>query len=188
MTDAILSTPAKTYERIASASNEVAARLAARLREETQGEVLFTPSDRGRYATDASIYQVIPLGVFVPRDTHEVGIAMDICRDLGVPIVPRGGGTSQCGQTTGAGLVIDYSKYVRHVLHIDTDRRTAEVEPGLVLDHLNAELKSKGFGFQWMSPPAPKPPSAAWRATTHVAAARLHTATWCTTSWVQLQE
>ena len=84
MTDAILSTPAKTYERIASASNEVAARLAARLREETQGEVLFTPSDRGRYATDASIYQVIPLGVFVPRDNHEVGIAMDICRDLGV--------------------------------------------------------------------------------------------------------
>ena len=147
MTDAILSTPAKTYERIASASNEVAARLAARLREETQGEVLFTPSDRGRYATDASIYQVIPLGVFVPRDNHEVGIAMDICRDLGVPIVPRGGGTSQCGQTTGAGLVIDYSKYVRHVLHIDTDRRTAEVEPGLVLDHLNAQLKSKGLWF-----------------------------------------
>ena len=147
MTDAILSTPAKTYERIASASNEVAARLAARLREETQGEVLFTPSDRGRYATDASIYQVIPLGVFVPRDNHEVGIAMDICRDLGVPIVPRGGGTSQCGQTTGAGLVIDYSKYVRHVLHIDTDRRTAEVEPGLVLDHLNAQLKSKGLWY-----------------------------------------
>ena len=147
MTDAILSTPAKTYERIASASNEVAARLAARLREETQGEVLFTPSDRGRYATDASIYQVIPLGVFVPRDNHEVGIAMDICRDLGVPIVPRGGGTSQCGQTTGAGLVIDYSKYVRHVLHIDTDQRTAEVEPGLVLDHLNAQLKSKGLWF-----------------------------------------
>ncbi|MEY4340847.1 MAG: hypothetical protein RL541_351, partial [Pseudomonadota bacterium] len=147
MTDAILSTPAKTYERIANASNEVAARLAARLREETQGEVLFTPSDRGRYATDASIYQVIPLGVFVPRDNHEVGIAMDICRDLGVPIVPRGGGTSQCGQTTGAGLVIDYSKYVRHVLHIDTDQRTAEVEPGLVLDHLNAQLKSKGLWF-----------------------------------------
>ena len=147
MTHAILSTPEKTYEQIAHASNEVAGRLAARLLQETQGEVLFTPADRGRYATDASIYQVIPLGVFVPRDTQDVAIAMDICRDLGVPIVPRGGGTSQCGQTTGAGLVIDNSKYVRNVLHIDTEQRTAVVEPGLVLDHLNAQLKSKGLWF-----------------------------------------
>ena len=147
MNNAILSTPAKSYEHIAHASNEVAGRLAARLLQETQGEVLFTPADRGRYATDASIYQVIPLGVFVPRDTQEVSIAMDICRDLGVPIVPRGGGTSQCGQTTGAGLVIDHSKYVRNVLHIDAEQRTAVVEPGLVLDHLNAQLKSKGLWF-----------------------------------------
>jgi FAD/FMN-containing dehydrogenase/Fe-S oxidoreductase len=147
MNNAILSTPENTYEHIAHASNEVAGRLAARLLQETQGEVLFTPADRGRYATDASIYQVIPLGVFVPRDTQEVSIAMDICRDLCVPIVPRGGGTSQCGQTTGAGLVIDHSKYVRNVLHIDTEQRTAVVEPGLVLDHLNAQLKSKGLWF-----------------------------------------
>ena len=147
MTHAILSTPEKTYEQIAHASNEVAGRLAARLVQETQGEVLFTPADRGRYATDASIYQVIPLGVFVPRDTQDVAVAMDICRDLNVPIVPRGGGTSQCGQTTGAGLVIDHSKYVRNVLHIDTEQRTAVVEPGLVLDHLNAQLKSKGLWF-----------------------------------------
>lgn len=147
MNNAILSTPEKTYENIAHASNEVAGRLAARLVQETQGEVLFTPADRGRYATDASIYQVIPLGVFVPRDTQEVSIAMDICRDLGVPIVPRGGGTSQCGQTTGAGLVIDHSKYVRNVLHIDTEQRAAVVEPGLVLDHLNAQLRSKGLWF-----------------------------------------
>jgi FAD/FMN-containing dehydrogenase/Fe-S oxidoreductase len=147
MTHAILSTPEKTYEQIAHASNEVAGRLATRLVQETQGEVLFTPADRGRYATDASIYQVIPLGVFVPRDTQDVAVAMDICRDLNVPIVPRGGGTSQCGQTTGAGLVIDHSKYVRNVLHIDTEQRTAVVEPGLVLDHLNAQLKSKGLWF-----------------------------------------
>ena len=147
MTHAILSTPEKTYEHIANTSNEVAGQLAARLVRETQGEVLFTPADRGRYATDASIYQVIPLGVFIPRDTQDVAMAMDICRDLGVPIVPRGGGTSQCGQTTGAGLVIDHSKYVRHVLQIDTEQRTAVVEPGLVLDHLNAQLKSKGLWF-----------------------------------------
>lgn len=138
---------AHTYERVSHSFNEVAGKLAARLRTETQGEVLFSAADRGRYATDASIYQVLPVGVFVPRHAHEVPIAMAICRDLGVPIVPRGGGTSQCGQTTGAGLVIDHSKYVRNVLHIDAEQRTAEVEPGMVLDHLNAALKNHGLWF-----------------------------------------
>ena len=140
-------TAKQLYERVASTSNEVAARLAARLRTETEGEVLFSAADRGRYATDASIYQVTPVGVFVPRHAHEVPIAMAICRDLGVPIVPRGGGTSQCGQTTGAGLVIDHSKHIRQIVHLDVDQRTVEVEPGLVLDHLNAELKAHGLWF-----------------------------------------
>src|SRR5690242_10557086 len=100
------------YEQVARASNEVAGRLAQRLSSETQGEVLFSPVDRGRYATDASIYQVMPVGVFVPRSAEDARIALDICRDLRVPVVPRGGGTSQCGQTVGAGLVIDFSKHV----------------------------------------------------------------------------
>ena len=100
---------ASAYDSVASVTNDVAGRLAARLAQETQGEVLFTPADRGRYATDASIYQVLPVGVFVPRNAADVKTALDICRDLGVPIVPRGGGTSQCGQTVGAGLVIDHS-------------------------------------------------------------------------------
>ena len=85
MTNAILSTPEKTFERIAHASNEVAGRLAARLLQETHGEVLFTPADRGRYATDASIYQVIPLGVFVPKSTQEVAIAMTYAATLACP-------------------------------------------------------------------------------------------------------
>ncbi len=135
------------FERVASASNEVAGRLAARLRAETEGEVLFSPADRGRYATDASIYQVTPVGVFVPRHDHEVPTAMAICRDLGVPIVPRGGGTSQCGQTTGAGLVIDHSKHIRHIVQLDVEKRTVEVQPGMVLDHLNAQLKKHGLWF-----------------------------------------
>ncbi|MEP6826316.1 MAG: FAD-binding protein, partial [Ramlibacter sp.] len=122
-----------TYDTVASASNEVAGRLAERLAKETRGEVLFAPADRGRYATDASIYQVVPVGVFVPRDAQEVKTALDICRDLGVPIVPRGGGTSQCGQTVGAGLVIDHSKHVHRVLEVDAEKRTAVVEPGIVL-------------------------------------------------------
>ena len=139
--------PAQSYEQVARASNEVAGRLAARLRAETQGEVLFSTADRGRYATDASIYQVMPVGVFVPRHAEEVPLAMAICRDLGVPIVPRGGGTSQCGQTTGAGLVIDHSKHIRNVLSLDVAERRVEVEPGMVLDHLNAALKSHGLWF-----------------------------------------
>jgi FAD/FMN-containing dehydrogenase/Fe-S oxidoreductase len=138
---------AGTYDRVAAASNEVAARLAARLSSETQGEVLFGSADRGRYATDASIYQVMPIGVLVPRTADDVRIAIDIARDLGVPIVPRGGGTSQCGQTVGAGLVIDCSKYLRSVLEVDAAARTATVEPGIVLDHLNAQLKPLGLWY-----------------------------------------
>ncbi|MBK8666189.1 MAG: FAD-binding protein [Burkholderiales bacterium] len=135
------------YELVAQASNEVAGRLAERLVRETRGEVLFSLADRGRYATDASIYQVIPTGVFVPRTAEDVAIALAACRELRVPIVPRGGGTSQCGQTTGAGLVIDFSKHLRRVIKLDTEARTAEVEPGLVLDHLNAQLKSAGLWY-----------------------------------------
>ena len=139
--------PADTYEQVSRASNDIAGRLAARLRRHTQGEVLFTAADRGRYATDASIYQVMPVGVFLPRYAHEVPEAMAICRDLGVPILPRGGGTSQCGQTVGAGLVIDHSKHLRGLLHLDLAQRCAEVQPGLVLDHLNRQLKPHGLWF-----------------------------------------
>ena len=138
---------AHAYDDVARASNEVAGRLAARLAAETQGEVLFSGADRGRYATDASIYQVMPVGVFVPRTAADVKTALDISRDLQVPIVPRGGGTSQCGQTVGAGLVIDYAKHVRSILNVDAEARTAEVEPGIVLDHLNAALKPHGLWY-----------------------------------------
>ncbi|HSV36743.1 MAG TPA: FAD-linked oxidase C-terminal domain-containing protein, partial [Ramlibacter sp.] len=137
----------RAYEQVAQASNEVAGKLAQRLASQTQGEVLFSPADRGRYATDASIYQVMPVGVFVPRSSEDVLLALDICRDLKVPIVPRGAGTSQCGQTVGAGLVIDHSRHVRKILHFDAQARTAEVEPGMVLDHLNLALKKLGLWF-----------------------------------------
>jgi FAD/FMN-containing dehydrogenase/Fe-S oxidoreductase len=135
------------YDTVAQSSNEVAAKLAARLAGQTQGEVLFSPADRGRYATDASIYQVAPVGVFVPRSTEDVKLALDICRDLKVPIIARGAGTSQCGQTVGAGLVIDYSRHLRKILHFDAASRTADVEPGMVLDHLNLALKKLGLWY-----------------------------------------
>ncbi len=134
-------------EAVARASNEVAGLLAKRLAQETQGEVLFSAADKGRYATDASIYQVIPVGAFVPKTATDVALALDICRDLHVPLVPRGGGTSQCGQTVGAGLVMDHSKYMRRVLDLDVAERSVTVEPGIVLDHLNAQLKPHGLWY-----------------------------------------
>ena len=123
------------------------AELAARLRRETKGELLFSRADRGRYATDASIYQIEPVGVLVPRTVEDVATAMAIAREMGVPVLPRGGGTSQCGQTVNRALVLDCSKYLRNVLEIDPDRRRAVVEPGIVLGHLNAALKPHGLFF-----------------------------------------
>lgn len=121
--------------------------LATRLRQHTQGEVLFTDADRARYATDASIYQQVPVGVFVPRTADDIKGAIDIARDAKVPVLARGGGTSQCGQTTGLALVIDDSKYFRNVVNFDAAERTVTVEPGIVLDHLNAFLKPHGLWF-----------------------------------------
>ncbi|MCW8087294.1 FAD-binding and (Fe-S)-binding domain-containing protein [Sabulicella glaciei] len=120
-------------------------RLAERLRRETEGEVLWTEGDRGRYATDASIYQVEPIGVLVPRSAADVEAAIAICREEGVPVLPRGGGTSQCGQTVNRALVLDCTKHLRRVLSVEGD--TARVEPGITLGALNDALKPKGVFF-----------------------------------------
>jgi FAD/FMN-containing dehydrogenase/Fe-S oxidoreductase len=120
-------------------------RLADRLRRETSGEVLFSPGDRGRYATDASIYQMEPVGVLVPRTAEDVAAAMAICREEGVPVLPRGGGTSQCGQTVNRALVLDCTKYLRNLLSVEGE--TARVEPGITLGALNDALKPKGLFY-----------------------------------------
>src|SRR5271165_3384858 len=117
----------------------------ARLRREIRGEVLFDAFSRGRYATDASIYQIEPLGVVVPRSREDAATAIAIAREEGVPVLARGGGTSQCGQTVNRALVIDCSKYLRRMVSVDGDR--AVVEPGIVLGQLNAALKKHGFFF-----------------------------------------
>lgn len=121
--------------------------LALRLRREIRGSVLFSPADRGRYATDASIYQMMPVGVIVPERIEDVAAAMAIAREAGVAVLPRGGGTSQCGQTVNQALVIDCTKHLRRVIDIDPVARTATVEPGIVLGHLNAALKPHGLFF-----------------------------------------
>jgi FAD/FMN-containing dehydrogenase len=122
-------------------------RLARRLRTAVQGEVRFDRAARGRYSTDASIYQIEPIGVLIPRSHDDVRAAVDVCRELGVPMLPRGGGSSQCGQTVGAALVIDHSKYLRGVVGFDRDAMTVTVEPGIVLDALNAWLRPHGVWF-----------------------------------------
>ncbi|QET05551.1 FAD-binding protein [Cupriavidus pauculus] len=118
-----------------------------RLAAELRGDVLFDAASRGRYATDASIYQVMPIGVVVPRDEADARLALDIARDLHAPLLPRGGGTSQCGQTVGEALVIDNSKWLNQVIDFDPVARTVTVQPGIVLDHLNAWLKPHGLWF-----------------------------------------
>ena len=121
--------------------------LAARLGRELEGEVLFDGFSRGRYSTDASVYQIEPIGVVVPKSKADIQIAIDIARDEGIPILPRGGGTSQCGQTVGEALVIDVSRHINRLLEFDPNARSATVEPGMVLDHLNAAVKSQGLWF-----------------------------------------
>ncbi|HEX6112053.1 MAG TPA: FAD-linked oxidase C-terminal domain-containing protein [Geminicoccaceae bacterium] len=121
--------------------------LARRLKREIAGEVLVDPFDRGRYSTDASIYQVEPLAVVVPRSDADVRAALTIAREFGVAVTARGGGTSQAGQTVGDGLIIDYSKYLGEVIELDPVARTAWVEPGVVLDRLNRHLRPHGLFF-----------------------------------------
>jgi FAD/FMN-containing dehydrogenase/Fe-S oxidoreductase len=122
-------------------------RLAERLRREQSGQVLFDAFSRGRYATDASIYQIEPIGVVVPETVADVETAITIAREEGCPVLPRGGGTSQCGQTVGRALVLDCSKRLNKVLSIDPQARTAWVEPGLTLDGFNAQLRKHGLFF-----------------------------------------
>ena len=122
-------------------------RLAQRLRRVLRGEVRFDAFSRGRYATDASIYQVDPIGVVIPSDEADVIAAIDLAHEMKVPILPRGGGTSQCGQTVGEALVIDNSAHLNKVMAFDKEAATVEVQPGMVLDHLNAFLKPHGLWY-----------------------------------------
>src|SRR5580704_2449910 len=118
-----------------------------RLSRETTGEVLFDRFSRGRYATDASFYQIMPAGVVVPRSIDEALRALSICRDDGRIVTPRGGGTSQCGQTVNDGIVVDFSKHLNRIISLDVDNRSCVVEPGIVLDDLNRQLRKHGLWF-----------------------------------------
>src|SRR6202521_5683435 len=105
-------------------SNKSSMRLKERLKREITGDVLFDPFTRGRYATDASFYQIMPAAVVVPRSVDEALRALAIARDAGRIVTPRGGGTSQCGQTVNDGIVIDFSKHINRIISLDPDNRT----------------------------------------------------------------
>jgi FAD/FMN-containing dehydrogenase/Fe-S oxidoreductase len=117
------------------------------LEREIAGEVRFDPVSRALYSTDASVYQIEPLGVVVPRTAEDMVKTVNLARRHRVSITARGGGTSQAGQAVGAGLQLDTSKYLRRVLEVNAAERWAWIEPGVVLDELNAALRPHGLRF-----------------------------------------
>src|SRR5712671_1984898 len=121
--------------------------LERRLKAHLLGEVNFDAFTRGRYATDASHYQIMPVGVVAPRSMKEAEHALALAREEGVSVLPRGGGTSQSGQTVNSSLVVDCSKHLTNLLELDIGDKRCTVEPGIVLDDLNRKLKPFGLWF-----------------------------------------
>ncbi|KJC36661.1 lactate dehydrogenase [Bradyrhizobium sp. LTSP885] len=124
-----------------------ASSLEQRLRSNLTGDVFFDAFNRGRYATDASFYQIMPAGVVVPKTMDEALQTLAIVRDDGRIVTPRGGGTSQCGQTVNDGIVVDLSKHLNRIISLDVANRSCIVEPGIVLDDLNRQLRKHGLWF-----------------------------------------
>src|SRR5437762_4443514 len=117
------------------------------LKSRVQGEVRFDRASRLMYSTDASIYEIEPIGVVIPKTHEDVFATMETARDFKVPVLPRGGGTSLAGQTVGEAVVIDMSKYLNKVLEVNTEERWAIVEPGVVQEQLNLHVRPMGFLF-----------------------------------------
>ncbi len=121
--------------------------LAQELRRRVDGEVRFDPYSRVLYSTDASIYQMEPVGVVIPRGVEDVLAVMEVARDNGVPVLPRSGGTSLAGQTVNHAIVMDFSKYLDQMLEVNQEEHWARVQPGIVLDQLNRQLMSRGLQY-----------------------------------------
>src|SRR5258708_31009190 len=121
--------------------------LAKHLRKHVEGEVRFDSTTRKLYSTDASIYQIEPLGVVIPRTTADIVTTVRIAGEMATPITARGGGTSLSGQSIGPGIILDCSKYLNRILDINTTSRTAVIEPGVVLDQLNAAVGKENLLF-----------------------------------------
>jgi FAD/FMN-containing dehydrogenase/Fe-S oxidoreductase len=135
-----------TTQPLATAHSEIED-LLQDLKRSIGGEVRFDPMSKVLYSTDASIYQIEPLGVVIPRTDADVHAAVDACRRYGVPILPRGAGTALSGQSVGRAVILDFSKYMNRVLEVNAEERWARIQPGVVLDELNAELRPHGLWF-----------------------------------------
>ncbi|MER7961608.1 FAD-binding and (Fe-S)-binding domain-containing protein [Streptomyces ardesiacus] len=121
--------------------------LEAALRGAVRGEVGFDVTSRALTTMDASNYRRVPLGVVAPRDADDVAAVLEVCRERGVPVVARGGGTSIAGQATGTGVVLDFTRHMNRLLALDPEARTAVVQPGLVLDRLQDAAAPHGLRF-----------------------------------------
>src|SRR5437870_1995958 len=128
-------------------SSALISQLEDELKGQIVGEVRFDEMTRGLYSTDASIYQISPVGVVLPRSRADVRAAIEVAARHRVPILPRGSGTSLSGQTVAAALVIDFSMYMNRILEVDAAQRLVRVEPGVVLDQLNGALAPLGLQF-----------------------------------------
>ena len=137
-----------TKDRIRKGERE---EIAQELKKRVSGEVRFDPFSRVLYSTDASIYQMEPVGVVIPRSVEDVLAVVEVGRDSGVPVLPRAGGTSLAGQTVNHAIVIDFSKYLNQVLEVNPEEHWARVQPGIVLDQLNRELV--GHNLQYAPDP-----------------------------------
>src|SRR5579859_7068345 len=121
--------------------------LEAKLRRSITGDVRFDDGSRALYSTDASNYRQPPIGVVLPRSTDDLVAALEICREYGAPLLSRGGGTSLAGQCCNAAVILDFSRYLNHVLEIDPERKLARVQPGVVLDDLRAAAERHHLTF-----------------------------------------
>ena len=117
------------------------------LKRDVAGEVLFDKMARVLYSTDASIYQIEPIGVVIPRSDEDVVAVIEAAGRYGVPVLPRGGGTSLAGQAVGRAVVIDFSKHLRNVLEVNAEEGWVRVQPGIILDELNLHLEPYGMHF-----------------------------------------
>ena len=141
---------------VSSLSDAQATALATALRAATSGEVRFDTQSRAMYATDGSNYRQVPIGVVAPKSVADIEATMAVCREHGVPVLGRGGGTSLAGQCCNVAVVIDCAKYMNRIIEIDPERRIARVEPGVVLDRLREAAEQHGLTF------GPDPATHAW--------------------------
>ena len=121
--------------------------LEAELKRTIRGEVRFDDGSRALYATDASNYRQVPIGLVIPRDLEDVAAALGACRKVGAPVLPRGAGTSLTGQCCNVAVVLDFSKYMNQVLELDPEQRHARVQPGVILDTLRDRAEIHGLTF-----------------------------------------